>query len=335
MCQSKRLAISLVSVATIVMLSIACGGGEEGSTEIRFANVYDPSYPHNDCGFPSVSEQVEEETDGSLTVNNFPASQLGDEAELVESVSAQNLEMAITGPSFLSQYDSRVGVLDAAYVFESVDHMEEVVDGEIGQELWDGLLEEADLRVLGNWLYGTRHFTTGDQEVQTPEDLAGVSIRVPDAPVYLANVEALGGSPTPVAFDELYLSLQQGAVDGQEGPIPAVAAEGLNEVQDYLMLMEHVQQSTQVIIAEQTWQSLSSEEQEALEGAINSATAEVRGCIEDLEEESLAEWREAGTPQIIEDVDVDAFRELAQEQLPERFAEEWGDTYERIQAAAE
>lgn len=336
MASSKR--VLIVGCAMIfALVFVACGGGagDEGgngdATSLRFANIYEAGHPFNECGAEVMAEQVSSESGGAVAVNNFPGGQLGAEDELAESLSAQNLEMGIIGPAFLAQYDERLGVLDAAYLFEGVEHMEDVTDGEIGRELWGGLLEEANMRVLGTWYYGTRQLTTGNTEVRSPEDAQGLSVRAPDAPIPLANVEALGASPTPLSFEEVYLGLQQGTVDGQENPITTIASENFNEVQDYLMLTEHVVQSTQIVIAENSWESLESEQQEALQQAIDSATEEVRDCIESSEEETIAEWEEAGQPEIIEDIDIEAFRQIAQEELPEQFQDQWGDLYERIQ----
>lgn len=338
MSRGKRTTIWAVATFVALAFVAACGGGGgdqggggEEATELRFANIYDTSHPFNECGASTMSESAE---GGNLTVNNFPGGQLGTEDELAESITSQNLEMAIIGPAFLSQYDSRVGVLDAAYLFDGVEQMENVVDGEIGQELWDGLREESGMRVLGTWYYGTRHLTTGDTEVNSPADLDGLKIRAPDVPIPIANVEALGASPTPIAFEEVYLALQQGTVDGQENPIATIAAQNFNEVQQYLMLTGHVVQSTQIVIADETWQSLSSEQQDALQEAVDTAREEVRSCIESSEEESLDAWREAGQPQIIENVDTEAFRQRAQSELPEQFGDQWGDLYSRIQNAS-
>lgn len=334
--RARKLFVGLFAMIMATVL-VSCGGsqGEEDVT-LRFANVYDASHPFNECGFGTVSDEVESASEGGLALNNFPGAQLGAEDELAESVTGGNLEMAIIGPSFLAQYDDRVGVLDAAYLFEGVEHMEEVVDGEIGQELWDGLLEESNMRVLGTWYYGTRQFTTGDTKVLTPEDLEGLQIRAADVPIPIANIRAMGGSPAPIALEEVYLALEQGTADGQENPISTIASQNFNEVQDYLMLTNHVVQSTQIVVSEQTWQTLSKEQRGTLQEAIDTATPEVRDCIESEEEQFLSEWDESGSPQIIEDVDVEAFRDKAQDRLPEQFGNEWGnDLYRRIQEAAE
>lgn len=333
-----RKGIVIASTVAVASFAAACGGGSGsegggGETSLRFANIYNTEHPFNDCGASSVMDSVQE--DGNLSVNNFPGGQLGQENELAESMVSQNLDMAIIGPSFLSEYDERLSVLDAAYAFDGVEHMERVTSGEIGEEIYGGLVEDSNMRVLGTWYYGTRQLSTGDVEVNSPEDLDGVSVRAPDSEIPIANVNALGASPTPIAFEEVYLALQQGTVGGQENPIPTIAAENFNEVQDYLMLTDHVVQSTQVVVAENVWQELSSEQQSSLQESVETATPEVRECIEQSEEESLQAWREAGQPEIIEDVDTAAFRERAQQRLPEEFGDQWGDLYERIRQAAE
>jgi TRAP-type transport system periplasmic protein len=167
-----------------------------------------------------------------------------------------HVEMAIAGPSFLATWYEPIGAFDAAYAFHDYDHLMAVAEGEIGAALWEGLREQHGIRVLGTWFYGVRHITA-NRPIRRPEDLRGFRLRMPDARVWQATGAALGATPMPVAFAEVYLALQQGLVDGQENPIPTIQAVGFHEVQSHLSLTGHIQSSTQVLIAESLWQRLS------------------------------------------------------------------------------
>jgi TRAP-type transport system periplasmic protein len=306
----------------------AAGGG--GDTRVlRFGHVYDPAHPNETCGAVRLNE-ILAENDSGLSIESYPAAQLGSEEEMLEQLADGSLDMSIAGPSFLGVWHEPAAVFDAAYAFTDVDHFDQTVNGEIGEQVWDGLREEAGLQVLGSWYYGTRHITA-NVPVRGPDDLAGVKLRVPNAPLYLDNTEAMGGTATPVALSEVYLGLQQGVVDAQENPIPTIATNRFQEVQDYLNLTGHIVQGTMVVIGEQTMEGLEPEQQEALQAAVDETTPEVRACIEEQEQEILEEWRESGVIEIVEDIDFQAFADAAREQLPAKYPG-WEGLYEQIQS---
>lgn len=336
----------LACVAALALITGACAGetpdtasggdASEGggaaaapTTTLRFGHVYDPAHPNETCGAQRVNE-ILSEGDSGLAIESFPAAQLGTEEELLEQVADGSLDMSIAGPSFLGVWHEPAAVFDAAYLFRDLDHFEETVNGETGQQVWDDLQEASGLQVLDSWYYGTRHITA-NKPIRTPEDLAGVKLRVPNAPLYLANTEAMGGTATPVALSEVYLGLQQGVVDAQENPLPTINTFRFQEVQDYLNLTGHIVQGTMVVIGEETFEGLEPAQQEALSEAVSQASDEVRECIVEEEEALLQEWRDSGVIEIVEDVDADAFATRARETLPEQYPA-WGGLYEEIQA---
>ncbi len=316
------------AVILAAMAAWACGPGAErgGPTRLRLAHVYDVSAPTHACGASEFARAVNA-ADTGVGVTVYSGAQLGSEAELLEQLATGQLEMAIAGPSFLATWHPPIGAFDAAYAFENVDHLMEVVDGAIGQQLWNALGERHGIRVLDTWFYGERHITSR-RPVRRPEDLRGFRLRVPDARVWLATGEALGASPTPIAFTEVYMALQQGIADGQENPIPTIHAMGFHEVQTHLNLTRHIQSSTQTLIAEPVWQRLSAEQQQALMAAARAARQQVRECIERGDERLMEQWRKDGALQIVEDVDIDAFRQRARQRFSNGF--EFSDLYNRI-----
>lgn len=303
------------------------GGGDVRT--LRFGHVYDPEHPNETCGAQRLND-ILAEGDSGLAIESFPSAQLGTEEEMLEQVADGSLEMSIAGPSFLGVWHEPAAVFDAAYLFSSVDHFDETVNGEVGQQVWDELQAESGLQVMGSWYYGTRHITS-NKPIRTPADLAGVKLRVPNAPLYLANTRAMGGTATPVALSEVYLGLQQGVVDAQENPLPTIATNAFQEVQDYLNLTGHIVQGTMVVIGEETFEGLEPEQQEALSTAVAGLSTEVRACIEEEEQALLEEWRESGVIEIVEDVDTEAFSEAVRETLPAEYPA-WDDLYEQIQA---
>jgi TRAP-type transport system periplasmic protein len=293
---------------------------------LDFAHVYEASAPTHACGADLLPEALEE-ADIGVTAEIFPNAQLGSESELVEQIASDELDMAIAGPSFLATLDERVGLFDAAYAFEDEDQLMEVAQGDLGQELFGDLEESAGVVVLNTWYYGARHVTS-NEPVSSPDDLAGMRLRMPDSAVMLASGEAIGAQPTAVEFEEVYTSLQQGVIDAQENPIPTISAMGFHEVQDYLNLTGHIQSSTQNLMSQSAWDSLSEEQREGLLEVFEDLAEEVSQCIADGDEQLVEEWRETGEMEINEDIDADAFAEAATEFFSDGF--EFSEDYQNV-----
>ena len=159
-------------------------------------------------------------------------------------------------------------------------------------------------------------------------------MRFPPSPQFLMNAAAMGAEPVEVAFEELYLALQQGTVDGQENPITNIDAINLDEVQTHISLSSHQLSSNLVIIGE-VWNELSTVQQEALTAAVDEAMVEEPVCAAETEDEIMAAWEADGTMEIVDDVDRDAFREMAEPYLRENFTPEQVEVLDAIRSTAE
>lgn len=333
--QARRPAALGLAVAAGLVLA-ACGGvGEEVDTDtagpdpdadvvLRFAHVYQPQHPVESCGVPAVQEQL----DGSgVTIESYPAGQLGTEVELVEQVVDGSLDIGVAGPAFLAEYYPDAGVLDGGYLFEDVEDFNAKIDSPVVTQIWDGLYEESGIDVLSVWYYGTRQITS-NVEVTVPADLEGLKIRTPDAPLYLDVIELMGGTGTPMALGEVYTALQQGTIDAQENPVPTIASSGFQEVQDYINLTNHIVQSVEIVTTDAVTEQLDDDQAEALQSALDAGADATQECIVQQAEETLDEWRDSGTITVNDDVDREAFEEAVAAGLPDRV--EWGDLYEEI-----
>lgn len=293
------------------------GSGSADDRVLRVAYQYDAAHPVGACGVPALNESL----DGSgIQVEGYPSGQLGSEEETIDQVAGGSLDLAIGGPSFLGLYEPKVAMLDAPFAFESVDHFESVLDGDIGTQLWADLKDSSGLDVLGAWYYGTRHVTSNNP-VNTHEDLKGQKLRAANAPMYLTMAEILGGTATPMALDEVYLALQQGTIDAQENPIPTIASQKFYEVQKYINLTGHMIQGVMLLTSDATLDVLTDEQVDALRQAGKDAQAAVRECIEQQEEDFLEEWEASGEVIVNRDVDVDSLRERASEIVPKNLPE--------------
>lgn len=318
-----RAACSLLVLAALA----SCGPGATGAPDtLRLAHVYEVTAPTHECGAAPLARELE--AAGEPRVQVFPGAQLGNEAELLEQLVTGQLDLAIAGPSFLAAWHEPIGVLDAAYLFEDLDHQRDAARSALGQQLWDGLREAHGIRVLDNWAYGERHVTSR-RPIRHPDDLRGFRLRLPHARVWQESGRALGASPMPIAFSEVYLALQQGIADGQENPVVTIKTMGFHEVQTHLNLTGHSQASTQLVMADRVWTRLDDGARSRLAEAARRAGDRVRDCIEEADARILQEWRTAGTMQIVDDVDRQAFRERARRHFADGFV--WSELYARIQ----
>lgn len=316
----------------LVLMSVLLLGGckpersADNRLRLRMAHVYDVSSPTHAYGTAFLSERVRKISD-TLDVTVYPSAQLGSESELLEQLVAGELDLAITGPSFLAMWHPPIGVFDAAFASRDLDQMLENQRSDETAREWDELRKKYGVRVLDCWVYGSRHITS-NKPIRHPDDLKGFRLRMPGSRVWQSSGASLGASPMPIAFSEVYLALQQGIADGQENPVPVIKAMGFHEVQKCLNLTGHIQSSLQILVNERTWQRLSPEQQQALQEAVQDLGREVhRGTVAD-EKKLIEQWREDGTMEIIDDVDVDAFRKGCREYFSEGFA--FSELYNRL-----
>lgn len=309
-------------------------GSDDENTEVtlRFAHIVNESHPFHACGIAPMAEALAD-ADMGITMEVFPAAQLGSNQENIQNIVGGNLEMSIVGFGELSTFHPPISVLDANYVFDDFDHMARTARGEIGQELFDGLRQVAPIETLDLWTGGVRQVTS-NTPVSSPEDLDGLKMRAIESPIGLANVRTLGAEPTPVAFPELYLGLQQGVVDGQENPISIIDAASLYEVQDYVNLTNHAVFAAAVVINQDIWNSMSTGQQELLQQEVLAAGDRDADCVEEGRDDILARWQEEGLIEVNDEVDIDAFRARAEAELPQEFEDVWGDLYEQIREEA-
>ncbi|WP_182525638.1 DctP family TRAP transporter solute-binding subunit [Nocardioides dongkuii] len=331
----RRATLAAAAVAPLVLLA-ACGddddGGGGGAVELTLAHSYTETQPQHRCGAQIIADEVAA-ADADMTVEIFPASQLGADADRIASVVSGDVDIDIQGASALGAVYEPVAVVDAAYAFDDGEHLARFFDSEASDELVQSFADEAGVTTLGAWSAGARHFTA-NEPIRSPEDLDGLRMRFPNSPQFLMNAEALGADATEVAYEELFLALQQGTVDGQENPITNIDSSSLQEVQDYVSLSGHQANSNLVIIGG-VWDEMTSAQQDVLQSAVDKAVEEVPGCVAEDEEKTLAEWEETGDMEIVDDVDVEAFRTQADTYLRENFNEEQLAVYEAIRGVAE
>lgn len=326
-------ALAAGSVALLALTGCSNGGdnggagGEGGAAAeqtIRLAHVYEATHPVETCGVSTLQSELE---GSGITVESFPAAQLGSEAESLEQLATGSLDIAVAGASFLGNWHEPASVLDAGYLFDDVDHFKKTIKGEPMQTVFNDLASASGMRVHSGWYYGTRHVTS-NKPISKVGDLAGVKIRVPDSPIYLQNIDLMGGTATPMALSEVYLGLQQGVIDAQENPIPTIQTAKFTEVQDYINLTGHVVQGVYLISQDSMTANWGDEQKSAFASALDKAETAVNQCIIDDEESVIKEWVDGGVIEVNDSVDREGFAAEAQAEFAKNPV--WGDLYTEI-----
>jgi tripartite ATP-independent transporter DctP family solute receptor len=218
------------------------------------------------------------------------------------------VDVIYSSSQWLEELVPEVGVVGVPYLIQDVDHLYAVHDSEIGEQLYELVIEQLGIRPLTTLYLGTRQLNLADVgRIETPEDLAGVNLRVPDAQAWIDMGEALGANPTPVAFGELYLALDTGTVDGQDNPLPTTVNAAFYEVTNQVVLTGHLVNDVWPTINEELWQSMDSEAQDAVQEAWLEAREFGTEIALQNEADAVATIEEAGLE--VYEPDIDAFRE--------------------------
>jgi len=246
---------------------------------------------HNAMVF--LGRRLEEKSGGRIKVKVYPNQQLGTERELVELLQIGSLGMTKVSAASLEAFSPEISVLGLPYLFRDDAHMNQVLKGEIGKELLVST-EKFWLRGLCFYDAGKRSFYTKSKPITNPEDLAGLKIRVQESKMAINMVRGMGGSPTPVAYGELYTALQQGIVDAAENNPPSFYNSRHYEVCKFYSIDEHTAIPDVVLVSTKVWESLNLEEQNWLQEAANESAVYQEGLWKEAVEEALREVRKAG-----------------------------------------
>lgn len=281
-------------------------------------------------------DKVEELTDGSVTIDIQASGVLGTESDVLDGMISMSGTVDIVRFSCyaFSNYGCKESaLLGLPFVFESSDHFWNFANSDLGQEI---LAEPQNTGLGVTGLYyledGFRSFFFKD-EVAGIEDLKGKKLRVSSDQIMTGMVEGLGASPTVVAFNELYTSLQSGVVDGAEQPIPQYESNAFNEVAPYMLLDEHTLATSSVVIADDSLAKLSQEQQDALFEAGKATEEYCRQMSVEEAEKAKASLTEKGVT-FIEVEDKTPYREACAD-LIGQFTKGIEDKYEEILAMAE
>ncbi|WP_028579035.1 TRAP transporter substrate-binding protein [Desulfogranum japonicum] len=254
-------------------------------------------------------EELSALTNGRITVEVYPNESLGKEMDLINGMQLGTADMTITGES-LQNWAPMAALLAVPYAYKSIEHMDSVAGGEIGKQIEAQIITNARIRPVAYFARGPRNLTS-NRPVKSPADLNGLKMRVPNVPLFVDVWKALGAQPTPMAFSEVFTSLQNGTIGAQENPLALIKSASFFEVQKYINKTEHVRSWIYLTISELTWSKLSEADQKAVLEAGKRAQAYERELFNADEQKLVAELEAKGMTFV--DVDNDAFAAKAKD----------------------
>ncbi|NNK19143.1 MAG: TRAP transporter substrate-binding protein [Maribacter sp.] len=277
----------------LFFLGLLMGCTRENTTKtMRLGHGLDVSHSVHKA-MVKMGEDLLERSGGRLKLEIYPSQQLGTERECLELLQIGSLDMTKVSVGVLENFAPKMKVLGLPFLFRDRQHSFNVLDGPIGQEL----LKEGEnywLKGLGYYDAGSRSFYTMKKPIDQPSDLEGQKIRVMESVTAVNMVKALGGSPTPISWGELYTSLQQGVVDGAENNPPSFYLSRHYEVCKYYSLDEHTVLPDVLLIGTYVWDKLDPQEQAWLTASVKESVKYQRVLWAQAEEEALREVQKAG-----------------------------------------
>jgi tripartite ATP-independent transporter DctP family solute receptor len=284
----KRTLLKTLLAAAVMALALPASA----QTKLKWAHVYETSEPyHTESVW--AAEEIKKRSGGKFDIQVFPASSLGKETDINQGMQLGTVDMIISGPSFAARSYPRLGIAYYPFIFRDGEHLLAYSKSPVFKEMIDGFREKTGIQILAYTYYGARH-TTSKTEFKDCAGMKGLKIRVPDVPSYRATPEACGANPTPIAFAEVYLALQNGTVDAQENPLTTIEAKKFYEVQKHIMLTGHIVDGLTTQVAPHVWSKLSDADKKIFSEVALEAAARASASIKKREAELVDEFKKKG-----------------------------------------
>ena len=285
---------SILKIAAAAALVAATGlpGLAQAQTTLKFAHVYETSEAYHKYALWAADE-IKKRTNGRYEIQVFPASTLGKESDINQGLTLGTVDIILTGASFAARTYTPLAISYFPFIFRDAEHQLKYAASDTFKDLAAGYDKASGNHIVALTYYGARHVTS-NRPIAKPEDMKGLKIRVPDAPAYLAFPKALGANPTPIAFAEVYLALQNGTVEAQENPLPTIEAKKFYEVQKAIILTGHIVDSLATQIAPHVWNKLSDADKKVFVDVTQEAAAKATAEITKHEAELTDEFKKKG-----------------------------------------
>jgi tripartite ATP-independent transporter DctP family solute receptor len=289
---THRIAPPLLALATFLVAVLAPFSLAHAQTKLKWAHVYETSEPYHKWSV-WAGEEFKKRTAGKFEIQVFPASSLGKETDINQGLQLGTVDIILTGASFASNSYPRLAVSYYPFTFRDADHVIAYGKSDIFKELTEGYKKATGNTVTALTYYGARH-ATSNKLFKNCDEMKGLKMRVPDSPAYTALPRACGANPTPIAFAEVYLALQNGTVDAQENPLPTIEAKKFFEVQKNIILTGHISDALLTVVSPSTMGKLSAAEQQMLIEITQQAAVNATNDIRKREGELVDEFKKRG-----------------------------------------
>jgi tripartite ATP-independent transporter DctP family solute receptor len=299
---TRRLALSIAFIIAVAVAEPALA-----QTKLKWAHVYEISEPYHTQALWAADE-IKKRTNGKYEIQVFPASQLGNENQINEGLGLGTVDIIYTGVNFAATTYKPLGITGAPFILRDFDHWKAYRESKLFQDLAKGYDDKAKHKIVAITYYGQRH-VTANKMIMKPEDMKGMKLRVPPAPLFLMFTKSVGANATPIAFAEVYLALQQGTVDGQENPLPTIMAKKFHEVQSHIILTGHITESLVTVVGSHVWSKLTPDEQKICAEVLKDAASRATDSIAASEKTLAAEFKKLG--KTVVEPDREAFRKAA------------------------
>ena len=303
--------------------------GAPAQTKLKWAHVYETSEPYHTAAVWAAAE-IKKRTNGRYDVEVFPASTLGKETDINQGLTLGTVDIIYTGQLFAGRTYGPLAIGGAPFMFRDFDHWKRYSTSPLFGQLADGYRDKSGgNKVVAITYYGERHVTS-NKAIAKPEDMKGLKLRVPDAPLYVMYPKIFGANATPIAFAEVYLALQNGTVDAQENPLPTIEAKKFYEVQKYIILTGHITESLVTIVAGSTWGKLSEADRKIFSDVLWEASSRATRDIVDAENKLVTDFEKRG--KTVVKVDRGPFIQAVRGAVTAPDAPWPKDLYDRVQA---
>jgi tripartite ATP-independent transporter DctP family solute receptor len=320
------------SVAWLLVGVLALAGGCARSGRghlVKVGVTHGPSHSFT-LALERFGDDLERRTDGRYRVRVYSSGQIGDEKSMQEMLTIGTLEMTVTG--LLNTYEPLFALFELPYLYRDREHAFRVGNSQVMQDVAESIRPQG-LRLVGLYENGFRHITNSKRPIRVPTDLAGLLIRTPENPAQIETFRALGAIPTPLSFSEVYTSLLQGVVDGQENPLQQIYLSRLYEAQPHCALTGHIYNSAYVLMSERFFRSLDDADRTVFRDCIRDSARWQLDYMASLDADLEQKLRDEGME--FTEPDRDAFRAAtlpAHEALVERLGGRAAGVLERIKA---
>ncbi|WHH59260.1 TRAP transporter substrate-binding protein [Petroclostridium sp. X23] len=265
---------------------------KEKTYKIKLGHVTQESHPYHLTSM-KFAELVKEKSEGRIDITIYPARQLGGDKDLIEMVQNGSLEMGAISSSIFEGFTPLLTALQLPFLLESYDTIDKVIPSDASNALLDGL-DEIGIKGLGIYDSGFRYFINPKASVASLEDLKGKVYRVAEAPLLIEIYKALGASPTPIPYGEIYTALQTGTVDGADMDMPAIVAEKHYEVAKYVTISGHFSWPFALVMNPELFNSMSAEDQKIITDAAKECYEYNHKIIREMDDKSKTDLEKEG-----------------------------------------